>query len=245
MTIPVPVVFEGPGEIFLKRVAAFAHALPDVFRKVDDLRLTASYRGLKKLRFCEKLERGSGVRAFYDKSKDFLTVYPMAFCVGARIDQAIYQGFGLRHWHLNLSNSDQHRWEAKLIIPQKALIDRFVQIAKAEHVSNYLGVLEKFQKADERLQVIHLCNALVASNVQPKDLRNVDVFDHPSTSEFCKGLRPYSLIPLLSAYAGGDSLDKYEVAFASYVVNHGKFRVTETSVEAQLIELFEQVTHVG
>ena len=244
MSLPIVPVFEGGGEVFLKRVAAFAHTLPDVFNNIEHFKLAAAYRGLKKLRFVEKLERGSSALAFYDKGKDIISVYPMAFNVGNRIDQALYTGLGLRHLHLNISNDDQHRWEQKLIVPVKAVIDRFVNHCRQEDVQSYKAVIGKFNRADDKLQVIHICNALIASNVQPKALRSIDVYTHPATSEFCKGLRPYSLIPLLSAYVGGDHLDKYESAFAAYLLHKGKFMATETSVEAQLVELFERVTHV-
>lgn len=245
MNLPIVPIFEGAGDVFMRRLQAFTRTLPDVFHNVDTHKLTSSYRGLKKLRFCEKLERGNGVRAFYNQGADILTIYPLAFCIGNRIDQAVYTGFGLRHWHLNISNQDQHIWDQKLVIPVASIIDRFVDFCQEDNMSNFMDVVRKFNRADDRLQVIHICNALVASNVHPKDLKSIDVRQHPATAEFCQGLRPYSLIPLMSAYCGGEHLDKYENAFALYLLNGGKFLTTETSVEAQLIDLFEKVTHVA
>lgn len=249
MTFPFPVSYETStnNDVFMRRVQAFAHTLPDVFHNVEHLKLTASYRGLKKLRFVEKLERGAGVRAFYNQGQDTLTVYPLAFCIGNRVDHALYTGLGLRHWHLSISNADQHLWEQKLVVPVKATIDRFVDFCRedSEDSVDFMDVVRKFSRADDKLQVIHICNALIASNVHPKDLQNLDVHTHPATAEFCQGLRPYSMKPLMSAYCGGEHLDKYEDAFAYYLLYGGKFHTSESSVEAQLIDLFEKVTHVA
>jgi hypothetical protein len=74
--------------------------------------------------------------------------------------------------------------------------------------------------------------------------RHVDLRTVAYTREFCNGSRPYSLIPLLSAYAGDDRLKSYEHAFAHYCARNGHFPVSETSTESAMVGLFRDVTGV-
>ena len=46
MPLPITPTSEGGGETFLKRVAAFAHALPDIFVRLDKHKMHAAYRGV-------------------------------------------------------------------------------------------------------------------------------------------------------------------------------------------------------
>jgi hypothetical protein len=241
MQLPITPVSEGFGEEYMRRMAAFAPALPEIFRKLEDLRLGAAYRGTAKLRFCEKLERGSSTRAWYNPNGDIVNVYPMAFSPGHRIDETVYIGFGQRHWTRNLRTEAKLRWNKKLIVPQANVIDRIAQKLK-QGVSTYPHLISEFTQANEKLQAIHVCNALIANAVKPNVAKTYDLFTYPATADFCKGLKPYSLIPLLSAYLGTGALGQYDVSFAKYLINGGKFHATETSVEGELVRLFEEVT---
>lgn len=240
--LPITPVAEGSGQVFFRRMQAFANVLPDVFHTLEARGLMAASRGLKKLRFVERLERGSQTRAYYDRSKDTVSVYPMAFAVGQRPDAAVYAGFGFRHWELNVSNEDKLRWRNKLVIPKKNVVDRFVEITRQRAFNSWEDVVKEFHAATERLQVVHIINGLLTSNVKISDLKTVNVQDHPATSDFCKGLRPYSLIPVVSTYVSEHHLENFGDAFSYFVMNTGRFNATETSTEAELVNLFTEVT---
>jgi hypothetical protein len=242
MNLPVStIVSEGAGELFLKRLAIFSPTLPDIFRNLTRFRMDAVWRGLHKLRFCEKLERGSSTRAWYNQQNDVINIYPMAFSAGSRIDEALYMGFAQRHWALNMGTEAKLRWAKKLIVPQRNVIDRVDQKLRLG-IAGYHGLISDFTQASEKLQVIHICNALIANSIKPSETKNIDIFTYPATADFCKGLRPFSLTPLISAYVGTGALGQYDIAFAKYMIQGGKFNATETSVESELVRLFEEVT---
>ena len=73
-------------------------------------------------------------------------------------------------------------------------------------------------------------------------LKSLDLTAHPATADFVLHLRPYSLIPLVSAYVGGSQLDNYDEAFAWYLQHDGRFMAVETSLENELVTLFKEVT---
>lgn len=239
--LPVTPVSEGGGELFLKRMAVFASTLPDIFGRLDKFSLRVAYRGLHKLRFCERLEKGSAVRSWYDKTSDCLTIYPMAFIPGNRIDIAVYEGLGERHWALNMTTADKVRWTKKLVIPDMATIDRVINYVK-DGGGDYTQIVKKFSTSNDRLQAIHIFNALIANAVKPDKAKHLNLKTFPATKDFCIGAKPFSLIPLISAYFGSGKLDNYKDAFAWYLSNSGRFNVSETSVESQLVKLFQAVT---
>jgi len=241
MTLPITPVSEGGGEQFLLRLSTFARTLPDIFRNLDRFRVSAAYRGAHKLRFAETMERGSSTRAWYNPVGDIVNIYPMAFSAGQRIDEAVYMGFAQRHWSLNMGTQAKLRWAKKLIVPQRNVIDRVDQKLRAG-IAGYHDLISQFTQASEKLQVIHICNALIANSIKPAETKNIDIFTYPATADFCKGLRPFSLVPLISAYVGTGALSQYDAAFAKYMIQGGKFNATEMSTEQELVRLFEEVT---
>ena len=133
------------------------------------------------------------------------------------------------------------RWAKKLIVPERNVIDRVDQKLRLG-IIGYHELIGDFTQANEKLQVIHICNALIANSIKPAESKFIDIFTYPATADFCKGLKPYSLLPLISAYVGTGALGQYDVAFAKYLLKGGKFNAAETSVEIALVRLFEEVT---
>lgn len=222
-----------------------AESLPALFNRVENLKLNKSFVGLKGIRFVEKPERGSTTLSYYDRFNDTISIYPMSFRSGSRIDLTFYMGLGMRHWELNIPSNLKCLWKQKLIQPNMSTMDRLVGYIK-NGISNYKELLDKFYSAVDRLQVLHVINTLVDNRVKPNEAKGVDLFEYPPTEGFCKGLTPFSLIPLLSAYRGGSGLpmEAYEDAFAEYCSENGKVRASEQSVEWELIELFKFVSDV-
>ncbi len=213
-----------------------AEALPSMFTRVENLKLKKSFVGMKGVRFVEKLERGSAILSRYDRSTDTISIYPMSFRSNSRVDVAFYNGLGLRHWELNVPSHLKAVWKQKLIQPNLAVMDR-LNVAFKSGFTDYKQILNKFTSAVERLQVLHVINTLIDHNVKPQEAEHLDIYAYPPIEDFCKGLTPYSLLPLLSAYRG--TLDNYEDAFSEYCTENGKLHASESSVEFELIELFK------
>jgi hypothetical protein len=243
MSLPVTPTYIGQSPSFMRRMTSMADGLPSFFRRLDTLGLGRSYVGLKGIRFVEKLERGSSTLSWYDRSSDVITVYPLAYSSSSRFDITFYTGLGLRHWELNVPSNLKMVWKEKLVQPNVSLMSRLeVELKK---VYLYRELLSKFTTSIDRLQVIHVINALVDNNIKPQEARCLDIYSYPPIEDFCRGLRPYSLTPLLSAYRGGSGLDmnKYENAFAEFCSENGKIKAAEMSVEYELIELFKFVSN--
>lgn len=245
MPLPVTPTYAGESPNFMRRMASMAEALPSMFHRLDSLDLKKSYVGLKGIRFVEKFERGSTTLAWYDRSSDIITVYPMAFNSGSRLDVQFYTGMGLRHWSLNIPSNLQLVWKNKLVQANLSVMDRLV-IELKKGASNYKDVLNKFTTATDRLQVLHVINTLIDHSKKPQEAQSLDIFSYPPTEDFCSGVRAYSLTPLLSAYRGSMGLDmnKYENAFSEFCCENGNIHASETSVEYELVELFKFVSSV-
>lgn len=249
MALPITPTYVGESQTFMQRMTVMAAALPVMFQRLHALGLEKAYAGLKGIRFVEKAERGSGTLAYYDPSADTITIYPMLFRSGNRVDVSFYLGLGLRHWERNVSSSQKHVWREKLIQPNVAVVDRLQDYLRSGGATAYKMVLDRFSTPVERLQVIHVINTLIDNSIKPQDTKSVDLKEYPPTKDFCKGLRPFSLTPLLSVYRSNnfsttDSL-KYENAFAEFCCENGRVSASETSVEYELTTLLKYVSGIS
>lgn len=239
--LPVRVVYEGGSQRFMFLMSTFIESFPDIFERLHSLGLERSYAGLDLIRMVEVTERGAGVVSWYDLGKDVLSIYPMAFSIGTRIDLAVYAGLAQRYWHVAISNVDRDRWKRKLVLPDPAVIDRLSGMLK-KGCSTYKSLIPQFHTATERLQVIHVLNALIRNSITPQQVQTLSLYEYPPTQDFCEQRKPYSLTPLLSAYTGIADVRSYDNAFAQFCSRKGHLPVGEISVEGELIELFKSVT---
>ena len=234
-------VFEGSSRVFLDRMGALVPCVEDVENRINELKLERSYASIHKIRFVESLERGACRTSYYDACKDEVSIYPMAFTAGTRIDLALYSGFGDRFWATRLTSQQKTEWMRMLVSPDRAVMDRLEALFKQGDLESFDDVLEKFNVATERLQVIHVLNALIKNNVSVTNVRNISVFDYPATKDFCKSQRSFSLVPLVSVYGGLDNLRDFGPAFAHYCSHYGKFSMSDHSTADSLTELFKNV----
>lgn len=111
-----------------------------------------------------------------------------------------------------LSTPKQAAWRRKLLAVSKDQAQEF-QHRLSKHGS-FKGVVESYQSAVDRLIAIHFCNAMIASRVDYAETANIDIFEWPQTAPMASGRKPYSLVPIWSAYAPhllllGDALLDY------------------------------------
>ena len=241
--IPIPTpTYVGETEDFLKRMSMFVRTFPDIFWRLKSLRLDRAYLGLRGLRFVEKMERGSDVLAYYDPGTDVITVYPMNFRLGAgRIDLALYTGFGERYWNQRVQARARYVWSQKYVYSNKPTMKRLWSILSTTNTP-YNSIVEMFKLANERLQVIHVLDALIANNISRDRAKLLDIFVYPPTAPFCNGNTPYTLNPMLSVYYGPMNMREYWVCFSKYCSFNGRIPCTDLSVESSLNNLFKTVT---
>lgn len=240
LPIPTP-VYVGETDAFFRRLPLFVKALPSIFRRIQQLNLERSYVGLRKLRFIEKLERGATQMSWYHPAEDMLSLYPLAFQIGDRCDLALYSGLGKRYWFKYISSDKRILWDTKSVYATRATMDRLQAIFK-KGVPTYEAALSQFKTAIDRIQVIHIINALKASNITAQQMQNYSIFVLPCTSAFALGRTPFTIAPLLHVYMGSGDVLRYDMAFAMYCSYNGRFPVQETSVAAALEWLFLYVT---
>lgn len=233
------ILYSGSSTDFLKRMSAFSETLPELIRRIDGLKLSKSRIGLRSLNFVEKAINGE--RFFYDRSNDSITVNPLNFRAGDRIDQVVFRAFGHRHWHLNIPSSKKIEWAGMYVTVPESLIDRLAP--KLRGKNDFKDAVSSFNNATERLIVIHIVNALTKNSVTPSQLSSIDFRTHPSVSDFVHGKRPFSLRPLVSTY-GGDvkRLGDYAEAFSEYCAWRGTFKISESSTREAFKELFLSVS---
>jgi hypothetical protein len=238
MPLPITPTYSGKSNAFMQRMQVMHQALPVMFERLDKLGLRKAYSGLKGIRFVESPERGSSTLAHYDKSSDTISIYPMLFRSGMRVDVSFYSGLGLRHWEHNVSSAQKNCWRNKLVYPNVAVIDRLQEYFQ-HGIQSYKDVLDRFTSSVDRLQVIHIINTLIDNSINYYATRTLDLKEYPPTKDFCKGLKPFSITPLLSVYRNSTGLGlKYEDLFSEYCVENGKLHASETSVQYELVELF-------
>lgn len=243
--VPVPTVLVGSGPRFMMGMTTFSRALPKIFRRLNQLGLQQAYRGLEKLRFVEFPEVG-GDPFYYDKQKDIISVYPMVSTAQGRLDKVVYAAFGARHFHHNISSAGKTQWTKKLVYPDRSVIDRLQDMFRDRARPQYKSYIRDFRTATEKLVVIHLLNALIANSVAPQRVSTIDLSSFPPTADFVNGRAPFSMRPLISAYAGKRwGLDKYDNAFAEYCARRGHLDIAEPSVEDATLSLFQAVTFNG
>ena len=235
----IKVFYSGTTPDFLKRMAAFADVLPELTRRIDGLKLSRAYTGVKSVKFLEVPINSEKV--YYDASKDAIIIHPSNFVAGDRIDRVFFKALGKRHWSLNMTSSDKARWLNMYAFARKSLIDRLAVHMKGQ--LTFKDVIAKFNTAVDRLVVLHILNALTKNSVTPAQLKSVDFRKHPAVKDFIEGRRPYSLRPLISTY-GGDikRMSDYTECFAEWCVNRGSFKISETSTKEEFKNLFMAVS---
>jgi len=233
------VLYTGSSSDFLKRMSAFADTLPDLFRRIDGLKLSRSYTGLKPIKFLESPVNGEKI--VYDRSRDEITIHPSNFTAGDRIDAFFFKALGKRHWEMNVSSTNKIKWANQYCFVKEALIDRLSEFMHGK--LSFKEVISMFTTAVDKLIVIHILNALTHNSVTPSQLQSIDFKNHASVKDFVEGRKPYSLKPLLSTY-GGDvrRLSDYSECFSEWCLNRGNFKITETSTKEEFKDLFLAVS---
>lgn len=165
----------------------------------------------------------NGQMCYYDKHD--CTVYITDACIaaGETYHYLVTLAFLEAYWE-RLTPRSRLTWEQKLVSPKARVVE---QIENFINEGVPLGVIyTKFSDAVSRLVAIHVANALIKSGGYA---HGVPLNDHPATSAFVKGDRPFSLIPLLSVYGGAHC---NEFKFAACMWLFGNSQVTESSTQA-------------
>jgi hypothetical protein len=235
------ILYSGSSAEFLRKMAAFADTIPDLTRRLTGLKLSPAYSGLRSVKFIEAAPNND--KFVYDRSKDELTLYPRNFGPGDRIDHYFFKAIARRHWSLNIPAADKVRWSGMQVFVKRALVDRIAEALDGK--TPFKTVINKFNKAVDKLVVIHVLNALTQNSVTPSQLKSMDFRKHTSVSDFLNGKRPFSIKPLVSAY-GGDvrRVGDYEEAFSEYCLGRGEFKITESSTKEEFKNLFLEVSGV-
>lgn len=229
MTVPVKVFTKG--EVPDQHMAV----LPEAFEIIRERGLESSYSGLKGL-----ILSGSpsdGRPSFYSPADDTITLQCPNFRSTDRLDLIVYRAIGRRHWQANLSNAGRVTWQRMYQFVSGSASERVVQAFMTG--SQFSDVIAGLTRAVDRLIAVHVANALSASSITPLSLQSgpAALTNHPSVSGLLSGSKPFSLIPLVSAYGDYDNLKAYEKAFMEYCAE-GSFRVYESSTRDSLKELF-------
>jgi len=120
------------------------------------------------------------------------------------------------------------RWTEKLVHPLKEQVDAAQHALEQGHAT-YSKAVESLKTAVGRLVAIHLYNGLIFNQITIAEAAKVDLRSWGTTSQLANLSVPFSLIPLLSAYAPKKVYDDYGVALSDLAFNSMK-SVKETTV---------------
>jgi len=178
------------------------------------------------MRWVEHSTRHGETTAARDqRGSNTIHLYP-ALLTDPHAAQCILREFGL---HILEKGEDRalEIWDKKLDVPRDDHVDQFVRALKSDEnraaCHTYKDILDTYPKQGhsvERLVAIHLANALLANNIPYPDSVGVDIYAWGPTTEYAKGKKYHSLIPLTSAYAPQDTNACFGCAFAMLVVNN-------------------------
>lgn len=104
-------------------------------------------------------------------------------------------------------------WQRKLVLPDAEVADEFNAKLRHRQYSTFQSLVESFGGAVQRLQAIHLANALIANKVPMADAFDIDVKVCGFTATFASCKVPYSITPLASAYCEPEVWQRFPVAF--------------------------------
>lgn len=149
---------------------------------------------------------------------------------------------GLRHvaaavgedaWE-QLSDDNKDRWEMALVTAQTPRVME-VQAAIRSSIS-YQEAVEKIPSPVTRLVAINVANSLIGNGVSIQNAAGVDLESWGCTRDYARGSVPYSLLPLLGAYAPRLLVRSFPDAFSAMIVDDLK-DVTHTDVRREFKDL--------
>lgn len=109
-------------------------------------------------------------------------------------------------------------WERKLTLADPQVASAFTEKLRSGKYSSFESLVESYNSAIERLIALHFANALVYHGVSFGDTEAIDVKVWPQTQGLANGTVPYSIKPLLGAYADPDVWRNFPVAFRHRVL---------------------------
>ena len=107
----------------------------------------------------------------------------------------------------------KQRWEGLWVLPKEADIATFQDRLSSGEFKSYKDIVESFTNAHARLTALNLANALIVNNI-PATSVGTCVKVQPSTEAYASLRKYHSILPLVTAYGGGNLLD-YGSALAS------------------------------
>ncbi len=234
----LPITFAGSGEKFLSRLQALPGILEYTTKQLTLLHLDAAWRRTHEVQVFEQPRQGR-IPYWYDRNSDTIQLYPLLF--SARPYHEVFEAFGMRHWHRNLTQADQMQWINSMVYPDHKVLEKFKDLI--EEGTPYDQILSRFTDPDARLVVIHLINALKKNHVSAERAKDLDLDHYPPTADFMTAEKPYSARPLLRTFRPAhENRDSYAKAFAEFAVNRGRFLTSSPAMEKLYRGLFTAVT---
>jgi hypothetical protein len=143
------------------------------------------------------------------------------------------------------TDEEKERWNLALIHAAQTRVQKVkFQLSTAATATNFNEILDSIDLPVTKLLAIHLFNALIAGGMSFANAKDVDFDEWGSTSEMALGHKPFSLIPLLGAYAPRGIATIYSEALADLVCN-GLNSVTHSDVRSEFSNLIVELFNSG
>ena len=234
----------GKSPEFIRKAGELGRALPSIFERISWCRLRAAYDGVKALRIVEELEQGMSF-CYYNPQTDVVSIYPMAWRQGDRLDLAVYTGFGWRHWYKNISTARKAQWVAKEFYPSHRIREKVMTIFDNNH-----SFIETMKRLVGDAEAWVFCNTIIdlmtRRGLKDKDLVGSRYDRYPLIADVINGYKPISYEPLAIRYGGGRlDVRVYHECFASYCASNGSVPLANNSASEAYGKLFQVVSNIG
>ena len=238
----VEFTYRGTSSVFLRRMSSVTNALDDMFGQMSKVGLDQSFAGVRKVRIVEKMEAGLDLAA-YDPSQDQISIFPMAWQQGSRIDMAFYSGFGLRHWLRNIGQVDRVAWLKKEAFANRAYTGKISEWFDGK--TPFDQIMGRVTDPSCRLMILAIIQMLTGGGIEYKDFAAMRLADCPATKDFISGAKPYCIQPLIQRYGGGTiNISSYEGAFASFCSHNGRIALSDDGASIAITALFKKVSGI-
>jgi hypothetical protein len=227
---------------FQRLAGKASSVLNRVIGKLGRFRLERAASG-GQVKYYGTAAEGPAIPATYFPTGDWLHLYLPVFRANPGIlESVLIHELGHRYWFNYVPGFKRSLWNKKYTPANRSTIDRIQHLLKTKKYNRYMDLVDDFDNPNERLVAIHVANALIVNKYPAKLTGELDIREHPATKDFCKGSRPYSLIPLISAYAREADYEDYAETFRAFVESNGKLtQLRDASVREALLDLFNRV----
>lgn len=131
----------------------------------------------------------------------------------------IIRAFG-NYLYSKLDDVTKNIWIKKLMLPSSLHINvTRIKIENSCAGQSFQSIVRDLRTPNERLVALNIVNSYIANKITLKQLKGIDIIEHPLTSAYCNFRVYHSVLPIISPYIPYYVIDEFGSALAEYITN--------------------------